>query len=210
MERYPAQPSYELVLDARRLIITCGLVIFVCGIFFILGFVEGKRQVIQASLAERSASVAPSGSGIPKNEPAMTQPAAPLKPAEDQQNWYDKVGTQAQPARQQPPTDVVEKAVTSPAPPATKPATTQPVTPAKPAGTAFYSCQVGAFRQQKEAQTKANELKARGYDSVIEAPVSTNGLFLLKVGRFSTRAEAVAMQTRLKKAGYSSFIKTGH
>ena len=56
MERYPAQPGYELVLDARRLIIACVLVIFVCGVFFVLGFVEGKRQILEASMTERGVS----------------------------------------------------------------------------------------------------------------------------------------------------------
>ena len=214
MERYPAQPSYELVLDARRLIIACVLVIFVCGVFFVLGFVEGKRQILQASLTEQGAPpAAPTQAGIPKSETRVTQPATtvpetPARQAADQQSWYDKASAQGQQAKPQPRPDATAKPGAATAPASARPGAVQPVSPAKPAGATFYSCQVGAFRQQREAQVKADELKTRGYDSAIEAPASAGGLFLLKVGRFATRAEAVAMQSRLKKAGYNCFVKT--
>jgi cell division protein FtsN len=211
VERYPAQPSYELVLDARRLIIACALVIFVCGVFFVLGFVEGKRQVLQASLNEPA--TAPPAVAEPATPPgapgaARAGTAVPGTPSgqADQQSWYDKVNAQAQQAKPQPRTSTP---VTKPAAPApSKPTATSPAPAPKAAGAALYSCQVGAFRQQKEAQIKAAELKSRGYNVVIDPPDSPGGFYLLKVGRYATRAEAVAMQSRLKKAGYNSFIKT--
>jgi len=212
MERYPAQPSYELVLDARRLIIACALVIFVCGVFFILGFMEGKRQVLQASLNEQGGPppataepAIPAGGSEGGARVGSSVPEAPSRQA-DQQSWYDKVNAQAQQPKPQ--------ARTSPAAP--KPAvpapsrTAAPAPAARTAGATVYSCQVGAFRQQNEARIKAAELSGRGYSAVIEPPGSTGGFYLLKVGRFATRAEAVAMQSRLKKAGYDSFIKTSH
>jgi cell division protein FtsN len=210
MERYPAQPGYELVLDARRLIIACALVIFVCGVFFVLGFIEGKRQIVEVAMTDRGTPAVPaSESVIPKPAPAATQqPASAVpetpgaKPVTDQQTWYDKVNAQSRSARQ-PPTAPAEKAAPS-APASARPA----VPPGKPAVTTYYSCQLGAFRQQKEAQVKAEELRNRGYDPVVEAPGAADGLYLLKVGRYATRAEAVAMQNRLKKAGYNCFIKT--
>lgn len=216
MERYPAQPGYELVLDARRLIIACALVIFICGVFFVLGFVEGKRQILEATLTERGApSAAATEPAIPSTGPATIRPptAVPAtetpKAAADQQSWYDKVNAPGRQARPQPqPGTTVKPAAAAPAPPPSKPSTGPGVSAAKSGGANFYSCQVGAFRQEKEAQTKAAELKSRGYDPVIDPPGSAGGLYLLKVGRFATRAEAVAMQTRLKKAGYNCFIKT--
>jgi cell division protein FtsN len=211
MERYPAQPSYELVLDARRLIIACVLVIFVCGVFFVLGFVEGKRQVLQASLNEPG--TAPPATTEPATPPGVpgaakvgtTVPETPSRQA-DQQSWYDKVNAQAQQAKPQPRTGTPATKPAAPVP--SKPAVTSPAPAPKTAGTVLYSCQVGAFRQQNEAQIKVKELNSRGYNAVIDPPESPGGFYLLKVGRYATRAEAVAMQSRLKKAGYDSFIKT--
>ncbi len=218
MERYPAQPGYELVLDARRLIIACALVIFVCGVFFVLGFVEGKRQILEVTLTERGVPPATATEpAIPKTEPATTPPAHAVpgtdtaKPATDQQTWYDKVNTPGRQSRPQPQSDTTAKPVGAAAAPAPAPAKPRPepaAAPARPGGATFYACQVGAFRQQKEAQIKADELRGRGYDPAIDPPASAGGLYLLKVGRFATRAEAVAMQTRLNKAGYNCFIKT--
>ena len=216
MERYPAQPGYELVLDARRLIIACALVIFICGVFFVLGFVEGKRQILEATLTERGApSAAVTEPAIPKTEPTTIQSPAAVpgtdtaKPAADQQTWYDKVNSPGRQAKPQPqPDTTVKPAAATAAPPPPKPSSGSAVAPSKSGGATFYACQVGAFRQQKEAQIKADELKSRGYDPAIDPPASAGGLYLLKVGRFATRADAVAMQTRLKKAGYNCFIKT--
>lgn len=216
MERYPAQPGYELVLDARRLIIACALVILVCGIFFVLGFVEGKRQIMEATLTDRGApSATAKEPAIPRTGPAATQPVTSLpgadaaKPAADQQTWYDKVNTPARQSKPQPQPDTAVKPAAAPAaPPPSKPVGGPTAAAAKTSGATFYACQVGAFRQQKEAQIKAEELKSRGYNPVIDPPASAGGLYLLKVGRFAARAEAVAMETRLKKAGYNCFIKT--
>ena len=40
--------GYELVLDNRRLIIAFAVLILFCGCFFVVGFMEGKRQGFQA------------------------------------------------------------------------------------------------------------------------------------------------------------------
>jgi cell division protein FtsN len=76
------------------------------------------------------------------------------------------------------------------------------------AASSSYTVQVGAFRQKKQVDAKAEMLRSKGFDCRIEFPESEEGLYLLKVGRFKSRAEAVAMQLRLKKNGWSSFIKT--
>jgi len=215
MERYPAQPGYELVLDARRLIIACALVIFVCGVFFVLGFVEGKRQILEATLTERGTpSAAATEPAIPRTEqgtipsPSAATGTDAAKPATDQQTWYDKVNAPGRQARPQTQADATSKPISATAAAPARPGAGPTVAAAKPGGATFDSCQVGAFRQQKEAQTKADELKGRGYDPMVDPPASAGGLYLLKVGRYGTRAEAVAMQSRLKKAGYNCFIKT--
>jgi cell division protein FtsN len=89
----------------------------------------------------------------------------------------------------------------SPAPAAPK---TETARAAAPSG---YTVQVGAFRQKSEAETKARQLKAKGFESRIEPPESPEDLYLIQVGRFKSRADAVAMQLRLKKSGFASFVK---
>ena len=74
--------------------------------------------------------------------------------------------------------------------------------------TAVYKVQVGAFRQERQAEVLAGALEAKGYSCEIEPPIPENELYRVKVGSFNSRAEAVATQLRLKKDGYSSFITT--
>ena len=52
MDDQSAEPGFEFVLDNRKLIVVFLLLISFCGGFFVLGFMEGKRQGMQeASLA---------------------------------------------------------------------------------------------------------------------------------------------------------------
>ena len=210
MERNATQSGYELVLDARRLIVGFALLIFVCGAFFILGFVEGKRQAVQASLAQPGA---PTPTVLPEPPKTDRGPASvagvPGKAADrtspDQLDWYDRVSEKRadQTALQQPPAAAAAR------PPGTvEPKTKVTVAAPKAVPKALYSCQVGAFRLRKEAEAKAAALKSRGYDSFIEPPQTAGSYFLLKVGQFETHTEAAAMQLRLRKDGIATFIKT--
>lgn len=213
----------EFVLDNRKLIIGFFVLIAVCGAFFVIGFVEGKRQVVgmEAKVTPAAASEAPQQSGAA----AVPAAAAPAKPPEDhavkdQLDWYKRVNKPGEATKGIEPAPEPVKTVvqTAPAAAASRPPAkeTEPVKKEKekpaPAKAAVqkttYSVQVGAFRQRQEAETRAATLKSKGYESVIEAPVPPNSLFLLKVGKFNSRADAVATQLKLKKDGVGSFIKT--
>ena len=215
MERHSSQAGYELVMDVRRLIIGFALLIVICGVFFILGFVEGKRQAVQTSLVQsgtpaatvlpeppRAASTAPSQAPAPPKAVPRTEP--------DQLDWYDKVQEEAtdQTSRRQAPAEAASRNRTEEAPRPAEPAPKPRAVGSKPVPKVIYSCQVGAFRQQKEAMGASASLKSRGYDPFIEAPQAGKGLLLLKVGRFDTRTEAAAMQLRLRKDGFSAFVTT--
>jgi len=69
-----------------------------------------------------------------------------------------------------------------------------------------YSVQVAAFRVRGEAEAKANELKAKGFDSRIEPPPTPGDYYRIKVGSFATRAEAGEMVNRLRKSGFETWI----
>jgi cell division protein FtsN len=215
MDRPSSDSGYELVLDNRRLIVAFAILVLIFGCFFVLGFMEGKRQGYQAGAqiaAETGANPAPAQETPVPQTSALDADAAmepPKEPPDEQPlGWYKSVSGKGEKPEIAPPPPVP-----SPAPEET--ATRQSVQPAvkPPAKTAAstpssYSVQVGAFRQKKQVDAKAEALRSKGFDCRIEPPESDEGLYLLKVGRFKSRADAVAMQLRLKKSGFSSFIKT--
>ena len=208
MMQNSSESGYELVLDNRRLIIAFIVLILFCGCFFVLGFVEGKRQGFQVgSLTAAESAVKPVPVEPPESENPATaadsETSAVQEDAEKQQlNWYKNVSGQEQKNEITPPP-------AKPAPAATpKKETAKPAISTKPAAPVSYTVQVGAFRQRQQAEVKAKLLRSKGFDCGIEVPQSSEALYLLKVGRFKSRADAVAMQLRLKKSGFSSFIKT--
>ena len=69
-------------------------------------------------------------------------------------------------------------------------------------GPVAYSVQVGAFREKRQCEIKAQMLRSKGFESRIDPPQNSEDLYLLKVGTFHSRAEAVAMQLQLKKAAF--------
>ncbi len=193
------ESGLELVLDNRKLIVFFLVLISIIGGFFVFGYKEGKRQgYLEGSQA--AAVLVPNadseGAPLPETAAGASTPdsSADSGDVEDQPlDWYKKVNRPEKEAEIEPP-----------------PARKTEAAPLKspidaPAG---YSVQVGAFRQKREAEVKAQTLKSKGFDSRIEAPQNPDQLYLLKVGNYDSRADAVAMQLRLKKSGFPSFIKT--
>ncbi len=223
-----ADSGIELVLDNRKFIIFFVVLIAICGAFFVLGFMEGKRQGAQ-EIAQSTAVPAPKAgpdaaqtdAAKPAEADAGTTPAKE-NTEEQQLSWYKNVNRKegepevapkmtesgsakkaVEPAAAPKPAAVPEKK--SAASSAAKPASTES---AVRSGPVTYSVQVGAFRVRREAENKAKALQTKGYECHIDVPHAPEELYLLKVGKFSSRADAVAMQLRLKKSGIASFIKT--
>lgn len=218
MDHPTGDPGAQFVLDNRKLIVGFALLIVLCGTFFVIGFMEGKRQGIQragaASPAEpRGVPPVVSIQGPAKEGVAGSEPT-PLaeKSVREQLEWYKSVNkkeetTPVEPAAAGKKEPVPTRSAAPPAAPAVKPHETGKAQAAS-RQKVTYSVQVGAFRQRHEAETQAASLKERGYNSTIEPSGSSQPLFLLKVGKFESRADAVAMQLRLKKDGFSTIIKT--
>jgi cell division protein FtsN len=211
MTNSDSESGLELVVDNRKLIIAFALLIVICGGFFVVGFMEGKRQGYQEgaqtaaeSLPKKDAVIAETKS----SEPAGTdQAAVPPKtePPDQQLDWYKNVSRKDGEPESIPPTissDPKTKTIVVP-PQATDDAKAEvkkePVT---------YSVQVGAFEKKQELENSAKLLREKGFDCRTEAPQGPGEFYLLKVGRFRSRAEAFAMQMKLKKNGFPSFIKT--
>ncbi len=104
MDRRANQSGYQLVLDLRRLILAFALLTLVCGAFFILGFVEGKRQVVQVPELPppaRAESEAPGGAAA--GDPgAGGSPGTAGQSVRQQLDWYDSVSDRRKPAVEQP------------------------------------------------------------------------------------------------------------
>jgi cell division protein FtsN len=216
MTDHATESGLELVLDNRKLILAFVLLIFVCGCFFVIGFVEGKRQGFQqgsqlvAEVKQTTAtSEPPPAVASPSPNPEVSKP---MKAEEQLLDWYKSVNRREgepekslQPLLPKPAPNKPESISSSPGMPETKPKSE--INPAR-SGPLTYSVQVGAFRQKRELDTRARMLKEKGFDYRIEPPNSPDDLYLLKVGTFHSRADAVAMQLRLRKSGFPCFIKT--
>ena len=216
MEKQP-DSGLEFILDNRGLIVTFGLLIVVCGVFFVLGFVEGKRQgaaaAVKTATELKSADPDRSATEIPSAKPADVEKIPTNTPAaksgensgaqavKEQLDWYSNVSKRGQEsAKLEPP-----KTTVNPQPgqrDVRKAAATAP-------SNATYSVQIGAFRKLEDADKIGAVLKAKGYEYRIDPPVEPGQpLYLLKVGNYGSRAEAVASALRLKKDGFNTFIKT--
>jgi cell division protein FtsN len=210
MKNRAPESGLELVLDNRKLIISFALLITVCGCFFVLGFIEGKRQGVQEAI--RNAAPPSGGESREAKAAAGSQENKPgeERSAKEQLDWYKSATDRADAGSKG-----LEKTATAPAKEAAPPKPEgQAATSSASLATATaeikttYSVQVGAFRHREQAEAKAKMLKSKGYDQCfIEPPTSDQQLFLLKVGKFESRAEAVSMRLRLKKEGVTSFIK---
>ncbi len=213
LEQPVADSGREFVFDSRKLIVAFGLLIAICGCFYVIGFVEGKRQGMQAGV-EQAALTAPVGRQEKTSQPVgktATDSARKTpgdRPVPEQLEWYKSVGKSGETGVEHTPATAHEESSGSEKSPKAKESVKSATQLA--AGktlAAGYSVQVGAFRLLKEAESKAEMLKAKGYAFTIDPPTGPNQLYLLKVGKFESRADAAAMQLRLKKDGFATFIK---
>jgi cell division protein FtsN len=213
MENRETESGLELVLDNRKLVIVFGLLIAICGCFFVVGFIEGKRQGVQEgsqtaneSLPKKIPDAAPpqiDTLAIPKEEPK----SPPQDAADQPLDWYKNINRRGDETTVSPSTGASDSTSKSPSQAAAAVPTEKPKPPMN-AEPITYSVQVGAFQQKEEIELSAQKLREKGFDCRMEPPEEPGKLYLLKVGKFRTRAEASAMQLRLKKEGFSSFIKT--
>lgn len=217
MSANSSESSSELILDNRKLIIAFFLFMIACGAFFLIGFMEGKRQG-QRARAEQSPAAAPTAASQAKEDrgaaSAPTTQAVNDAAIRSRLEWYGKVSEPGTPVDQPSQTRAtgqeaaVRKAPSATAQPSRAPSESAKREVAADAAGSKYRVQVGAFRQVDQAESRASALKARGYSCTIVPPGPANELYLVLVGEFGSRADAVAMQLRLKKDGFSSFIKT--
>ena len=103
MDTYDDESRLELNLDNRKLIIGFAGLMIVCAVFFVFGFVEGKRQAPKTeSRAEGIAPPAPElkAASQPEAIPAGSNSASkpPEKAVAEQLDWYRKVNRRGTPS----------------------------------------------------------------------------------------------------------------
>jgi cell division protein FtsN len=216
MTDHGTESGLELVLDNRKLIIAFVFLIFVCGCFFVVGFIEGKRQGFQQG-SHPIAEVKPQGAGETQaatGSSANPEASKPTKAEEQPLDWYKSVNRREGELEKS--LQALASKSTSNKSDSLSPISSSSVPAPKPkeqlspphAGSVTYSVQVGAFRQKRELDKRARMLREKGFDYRIDPPNSPDDLYLLKVGTFRSRADAVAMQLRLRQSGFTCFIKT--
>jgi cell division protein FtsN len=203
-------PGLELVLDNRKLIIGFILLMIVCAAFFLFGFVEGKRQAMEAQNREQAGQASQGSPLPPPQQSSAGTETKPIeeRPVQEQLDWYKKVNQKSEAEKKsatKPPAAATALPPAKKTPPPTPPAVNPAPTTTAPAA-ASYTVQVGAFKDRREAEKKGAELKSKGYEFSV-SPLPT-GLFGVRVGSFDSRAGAVEMQNRLRKDGFQTIIKT--
>ena len=124
-------------------------------------------------------------------------------------------GAQGTPAPiQVPPQTAPEERLPSPASPAPPPSPASPPPPERTpvkrtAGKDLYAVQVGAFRNEKNAEALAKQFREKGYDA-FTAPVQRNGetLHRVLVGKFESRKEAAKIAEDIRNKENITVIVT--
>lgn len=94
MANNEVESGLELVLDNRKLIVAFALLIAICGCFFVVGFIEGKRQGVQEgnlAATETAPKPVPAAEQLPPETPVKEEakPAAP-EVTDQPLDWYKK------------------------------------------------------------------------------------------------------------------------
>ena len=157
------------------------------GVALLVGYVGGQAFLTPATTTPqripRPVPTAPS----PRPTPPQAPPPQQVQPAPAPQ---PSTPAPAQPA---------------PAPQAPQTAPQSPTAPpaAAPSARVLYRVQVGAFLRRENAETRAAELRERGFEAYINL---TGGLYRVQVGAFSDRENAQRVAQELRAVGYEVLI----
>jgi cell division protein FtsN len=196
------ESGFELVLDNRRLIAMFAVFVVICGCFFVLGYSTGKRQgeiAATGSMTGRD-STATLGTETKTGDAIAEVPAIDDEVQKDLQ-WYQSVNRGGSDSMEVAPPE-------SPEPVRESAKSASESVPMRAAEPVQYSIQLNAFKTRQQAIKYAEIVRSKGFDSRVEPPEDSSGLYKVKVGSFSSRPEATTMQLRLQKSGFKGFINT--
>lgn len=171
--------SHDVVLEGWRLVGVFFAVVFLCALFFSLGFVLGRNEA---------------GSHVPTNTasaPAKGSQAAEPGPKPSDLTFYKSVeGKPTQPA---------------PAAKGTSSGAAGTKAPAKAATQPIY-LQVAALSSEAEAKKLVAKLYKLGFSAVIRPPEGDK-LYRVQVGPLATAELADAAQRHLEMQGFHDIVR---
>lgn len=190
--------SYESPRESSGKTIVIVIVIVTCTVSFALGYFVGKTdvkdrpekyQIVAASSKEEILKPMQAQQQAPNEQ---TNPSTALPVAKSEKP----------PEIQQPDPDKDKK---------NKPAATvkQEKKDSSTEESAFsYAVQVGAFKNQKDAEILKKKLEKKGHKPYIKKITGAKNIKLYKVrtGSFASKEEAGTLLARLKKEGFKPFI----
>ena len=162
-----------------------GGVVVLCSIFFILGMLVGRNQVLVPAVAE-----------IPSV--ADDAPIEPVEPEDLDLRFYEAVD-----ADEPPPLEAA--ASLSPLPPEPEPEPVAAPGEVRPTVT----LQIAALRNADQAESLRGEIAAMGFPSFVLRPGAddASALYRVRVGPFSDEAEAARVRALLEAEGYQSIVR---
>ena len=184
----------EITLGTGRMLVLFFTFVFVCAVFFAIGFSLGRKttmvganNLVNASTGTPAAVVRPSTAK--QNTPA---------PQSTDFSFYKSVGAKS--------TDTELAPKESPSSTAELPKAPTPV--ASSASTAGgYFVQVAAVSRQEDAESLVEALKKKQYPAFTANNSSADKFYHVQVGPYADLKEAEGMRTRLIADGYNPIVK---
>jgi DedD protein len=184
----------EITLGTGRMLVLFFTFVFVCAVFFAIGFSLGRKttmvganNLVNASTGTPAAVVRPSAAK--QNTPA---------PQSTDFSFYKSVGAKS--------TDTELAPKESPSSTAELPKAPTPV--ASSASTAGgYFVQVAAVSRQEDAESLVEALKKKQYPAFTANNSSADKFYHVQVGPYADLKEAEGMRTRLIADGYNPIVK---
>ena len=188
------QQDTEITLGTGRMLVLFFTFVFVCAVFFAIGFSLGRKttmvganNLVNASTGTPAAVVRPSTAK--QNTPA---------PQSTDFSFYKSVGAKS--------TDTELAPKESPSSTAELPKAPTPV--ASSASTAGgYFVQVSAVSRQEDAESLVEALKKKQYPAFTANNSSADKFYHVQVGPYADLKEAEGMRTRLIADGYNPIVK---
>ena len=188
------QQDTEITLGTGRMLVLIFTFVFVCAVFFAIGFSLGRKttmvganNLVNASTGTPAAVVRPSAAK--QNTPA---------PQSTDFSFYKSVGAKS--------TDTELAPKESPSSTAELPKAPTPV--ASSASTAGgYFVQVAAVSRQEDAESLVEALKKKQYPAFTANNSSADKFYHVQVGPYADLKEAEGMRTRLIADGYNPIVK---
>jgi DedD protein len=210
----------DRVLESRHLVGMFLGVVFLCGVFFTLGYVMGRTQYgnpvhAAESLVRNAPRLMDPGSPSLPAPKTKTEPSAQPAPASGEWDFYSKRNSDAVPAPSSskapvnsPMPAVSTKRPGSPPIASTRTAVGKPLARFQPPSMlkGSITLQIAALTREADALSMADELQQKRFPSFVVTP-TTDNYYRVQVGPYPDLASAEAAKRQLDHQGFKVIIK---